>query len=212
MSHLFYDPLSVFLPLQFLVLFVYRTMSLWMSSITSRATWRRGCRITRLEAPPSPAKMAWRAHAAPVEARSTTALYRMPVPQHTCSLWHTRTHTHKACRSSAPSTSSPSAPGEIRLWCAVIFSESLFPQPASRRYFGIWMWQSCVWFKKSFSSICFQKPMKKRWLWSTFYSFLVKKKKKSKMMFLFVIVAFIICTGTAVQHLSKFPLIRFTVS
>lgn len=85
-----------------------------MSSITSRATWRRGCRIIRLEAPPSPAEMAWRAPAAPAEARSTTPLYRMPVPQHTCSLWHTHTHTNKACKSSAPSISSPSAPGETR--------------------------------------------------------------------------------------------------
>lgn len=92
-----------------------RTTSSWTSSTTSRATWRRGCRVTRLEAPPSPAKMAWRARAAPAEARSTTPLYRMPVPQHTCSLWHTHTHTNNACRSSAPSTSSPSAPGELRI-------------------------------------------------------------------------------------------------
>ena len=104
-------------PFVALVLFVFdRTTSLWMSSITSRATWRQGCRITHLEAPPCPAKTAWRARAAPAEARSTTPLYRTPVPQHTCSLWHTRTHTNKACRSSAPSTSSPSAPGELRIF------------------------------------------------------------------------------------------------
>lgn len=115
MSHLFYDFLRVFFALlvSFSLVFVCRTTSLWMSSIISRATWRQGCRITRLEAPHSLAKMAWQAHAAPAEARSTTPLYRMPVPQHTCSLW--RTHTNKGCRSSAPSTSSPSAPGELRI-------------------------------------------------------------------------------------------------
>lgn len=102
MSRLFYDSLSFFV----------RTMSLWTSSITSRATWRRGFRTTLLKAPPSPAKMAWRAPAAAAEARSTTPLYRTPVPLRSCSLWHTNTHTNKACRSSAPSTSGPSAPGE----------------------------------------------------------------------------------------------------
>lgn len=95
------------------VLCLCRTTSLWTSSITSRATWKAGCRITRPEAPPFPVKTAWRGRAAPGEPRSTTPLYRTPAPQHTCSLWHTLTRTHKACRSSAPSTSSLSAPGEI---------------------------------------------------------------------------------------------------
>lgn len=103
--------LAVSLP----VLCLCRTTSLWTSSITSRATWKAVCRITRPEAPPFPVKTAWRGRAAPGEPRSTTPLYRTPVPQHTCSLWHTLTRTHKACRSSAPSTSSLSAPGEIRV-------------------------------------------------------------------------------------------------
>lgn len=103
--------LAVSLP----VLCLCRTTSLWTSSITSRATWKAGCRITRPEAPPFPVKTVWRGRAAPGEPRSTTPLYRTPVPQHTCSLWRTLTRTHKACRSSAPSTSSLSAPGEIRV-------------------------------------------------------------------------------------------------
>lgn len=112
-----------------------RTMSLWMNSIISRAFWRRGCRVTHPEALPSPARTAWRGRAAPVEARSVTALYRTPALQHTCSLWRTRTHTSKACRSSAPSTSSPSAPGNEThfLWSLNV---------GIRNGFLVWFW--CV--------------------------------------------------------------------
>lgn len=117
MSHLF---LWLWL---YLLCCLCRTMSLWTSSITSRATWRQGCRITHRKVHPFPAKMAWQAHAAPVEARSTTPLYQTPAPQHTYSLW--RTHTNKGCRNSAPFISSPSAPGEIRMKTTTTPSDSI---------------------------------------------------------------------------------------
>lgn len=125
------------------VAFADRITSLWMSSITSRATWKRGCRITHLGAHPSPAKMAWQARAAPVEARSTIPLYRMPVSQHTCSLW--RTHTNKGCRSSVPSTSSPSVPGQTNHSCLLSFIQSIISFISE---WGLWPYQK--WWRCGF--------------------------------------------------------------